>query len=113
MALASLVAANRRQNAGSVVVAQGLSCHVAHGLFPHPGSSADPLTGRQSFNHWTSREVLSYLFSCASFAFSLFNMFALSSSFVINQLSQLFLFLSFTCHSFSKKVPDDGWLAED
>ena len=87
----------------------GLRCHVACGIFPHPGRNAGPPTGRQIFNCWTSGEVLGHLFSCASCAFSLFNIFALSSSFVFNQLFQIFLFLSFfylSFHSFSKKVPE-------
>ena len=83
---------------------------MAHGIFPHPGSNADPLIGRQIFNHGTSGEVLGYLFSCASCAFSLFNIFALSSSFVINQLSQIFLFLSLlVILSQKKSLMMDGW----
>ncbi|KAB0339191.1 hypothetical protein FD754_024071, partial [Muntiacus muntjak] len=67
----SLVAASRGYSLVAVstwVVVQGLSCHVACGIFPHPGRNADPLIGRQIFNRWTSREVLGHLFSCASCA---------------------------------------------
>ena len=38
---------------GSVVVAQGLSCSPAYGIFPGPGSYPCALHCMQILNHWT------------------------------------------------------------
>ena len=43
IALASLVAEHDSRHAGSVVVARGLSCSVACGIFPDQGSNPCPL----------------------------------------------------------------------
>ena len=43
----------------SVVVAHGLSCSTAYGIFLNEGSNLCVLCiGRRIFNHWTTREVL-------------------------------------------------------
>ena len=46
------------RHAGSVVVAHGLSCSVACGIFPDRGSNLCPLHGRRILNHCATREVL-------------------------------------------------------
>jgi len=43
---------------GSVVAAQGLSCHLAGGIFPDEGSNLCPLHRQAMLNRWTAREVL-------------------------------------------------------
>ena len=43
---------------GLVVVAHGLSCSLACGIFPDEGSNCVPRIGRQILNYWTTREVL-------------------------------------------------------
>ena len=63
--LASLVAEHRLgswgvrdlERVGSVVVAQGLNCSSACGIFQDQGQTYVPCTARQNFNHWTTREV--------------------------------------------------------
>ena len=52
-----MVAASLVQQA-SVIVAQGLSCPLACGIFPNQGLTCVPCIGRWSLNHWTTREVL-------------------------------------------------------
>ena len=54
-AWASAVVAGGLQSAGSVVVAHGLSCSLACGIFPCP------CIGRQILNHCATREAL-YIF---------------------------------------------------
>ena len=46
------------QPVGSAVVAHGLSCSEACGIFPDQGLNTCPHTGRQIPKHWTTREVL-------------------------------------------------------
>ena len=41
----------------SVVVARGLSCSAACGIFPDQGSTPCPLFWQEDLNHWTAREV--------------------------------------------------------
>ena len=63
--LASLVVEHRLgswgvrdlERVGSVVVAQGLNCSSARGIFQDQGQTYVPCTARQNFNHWTTREV--------------------------------------------------------
>ena len=43
--------------AGSVVVAHGLSCSAACGIFPDQGSNPCPRIGRQILNHCATREA--------------------------------------------------------
>ena len=45
---------------GSVVAAHRLSCPAARGIFPDQESSHTPWTGRQTLNHWTTKEVLNF-----------------------------------------------------
>ena len=47
------------RRAGSVVVAHGLSCSAACGIFPDQGSNphGDPCIGRQILNHCATREA--------------------------------------------------------
>ena len=44
--------------AGSVVVAHGLSCSVACGIFPDRARTHVPCIGRQILNHCATREAL-------------------------------------------------------
>ena len=44
------------RHAGSVVVAHGLSCSAACGIFPDQGSNPCPCIGRQTLNHCATRE---------------------------------------------------------
>ena len=46
---------------GSVVVAHGLSCPEACGIFWTKGRTHIPCIGRQILHHWTTREVLESL----------------------------------------------------
>lgn len=48
---------------GSVVVAQGLACSMARGIFPDPRSNPIPCTHRRILILWTTREVLFFLFT--------------------------------------------------
>ena len=66
-----LLQSTSSRRAGSVVMAHGLSCSAACGIFPDQGSNPCPLhwqadsqplrhqgsPGRWIFNHWTSREA--------------------------------------------------------
>ena len=45
------------RGASSVVVARGLCCSVACGIFPHQGSTRVPCIGRWILNHCATREV--------------------------------------------------------
>ena len=47
----------RLQSADSVVVAHGLSCSVACGIFLDQGSNRVSCIGRRILNHWTTREA--------------------------------------------------------
>ena len=52
----------------SVVAVWGLSCSVTCGVFPGQGSKLCMLIGRQTLNHWTTREVLNDLFQVLEMA---------------------------------------------
>ena len=56
---ASVAAAHGQQSVDSVVVAHGLGCPVARGIFPDQGSSRTgvPCIGRQILNHCITREA--------------------------------------------------------
>ena len=45
----------------SVVAAHGLSCSLACGIFRHQGSNPCPCIGKWSLNHWTTREMQSFI----------------------------------------------------
>ena len=55
--LGSVGVACRLQSTGSVVVANGLSCSEACGIFPDQGSNLCPCTGRRILNHCATREA--------------------------------------------------------
>ena len=57
----SVVAAPRLSSTSSAVVAQGLSCYAACGIFWDQGSNRDFCIGRQILYHGTTREALSSL----------------------------------------------------
>ena len=61
---ASVVVVRELQSAGSVVVAHGLSCSAACGIFTDQGSNPCPLHRRQTLNHCATREALGFLFFC-------------------------------------------------
>ena len=42
---------------GTVVVAHGLSCSMAYGIFPDQGSNLRLHIGRRILHHWTTREA--------------------------------------------------------
>ena len=65
----SVVVAHRPQSTSSVVVANGLSCSVARGIFPDQESNLCPCIGRRILNHCTTREVLNILFDLNEFVF--------------------------------------------
>ena len=45
---------------GLVVVAHGLSCPVACGIFSDQGLNLCPLHWQVNINHWATREVLTF-----------------------------------------------------
>ena len=47
----------------SGVVVQGLRCPPACGIFPDQGLNLCPCIGRWNPNHWTTREVLGFVFN--------------------------------------------------
>ena len=54
----SAVVARRLWSAGSVVVAHGLSCSAACGIFLDQGSTRVPCIGRRTLNHCATRECM-------------------------------------------------------
>ena len=71
-------------SAGSVVVAHGLCCFGACGIFPDQGWSLHSLHGQGILNHWTTRGKALIAFSKGSFSISLASM-------------SVFLSVCFTC----------------
>ena len=53
------------ESAGSVVVAHGLSCSVACGIFRTRAQTRVPCIGRRVLNHWATREAPSLTFSAS------------------------------------------------
>ena len=57
---------------GSVVLVHGFSSPVACGILWHLGGTHVPCTGRWILNSWTTREVLSLLFTSVYYGLHLY-----------------------------------------
>jgi len=57
---------------GSVLVVHGLRCPAAHGIFWDLSGTHVPCTGRRILNSWTTREVLSLLFTIVYYGLHLY-----------------------------------------
>ena len=62
IALASLAVAPRLESTGSALVAHGLSCPAAHGIFPTRHQTGASCISRQMLNHWTTTETFTWCF---------------------------------------------------
>ena len=80
---ASVVVARGLWSAGSVVVAHGLSCSAACGIFPDQGSNPCPCIGRRILSHCATREVLS-TFKKRKLGFGYLDVIAIFQIFICN-----------------------------